>query len=267
MQALRLLEWKHGPTFEEVPEPDPGPGQVLVRIGGAGACHSDLHLMYEFEAGALPGGHRSHSGTRTQAGSKRSGAGVAHLEVGEPVAIYGPWGCGRCHRCVQGMENYCMHQAEIPVMGGGLGADGGMAPLMLVPNARHLVPLGDLDPVAAAPLTDAGLTPYHAIKRSLPLLVPDSTAVVIGAGGLGHMAVQILARALAGDHRCDRPLPGRTRTGANGRCRPRSALRGGRGRGGPRHHRRRGRRSRPRPRRQRRNAADSARPRRGCWVT
>jgi propanol-preferring alcohol dehydrogenase len=70
-----------------------------------------------------------------------------------------------------------------------------MAPFMLVPRSRWLVPLGDLDPVDAAPLTDAGLTPYHAVKRSLPLLVPGSTAVVIGAGGLGHMAVQIL-RAL-----------------------------------------------------------------------
>jgi propanol-preferring alcohol dehydrogenase len=67
-----------------------------------------------------------------------------------------------------------------------------MAPLMLVPNARWLVPLGDLEPVAAAPLTDAGLTPYHAIKRSLPLLVPGTAVVVIGAGGLGHMGVQIL---------------------------------------------------------------------------
>jgi alcohol dehydrogenase, propanol-preferring len=73
-----------------------------------------------------------------------------------------------------------------------LGRDGGMAPFMLVPSARHLVPLGDLDPVEAAPLTDAGLTPYHAIKRSLALLVPGSAAVVIGAGGLGHMAIQLL---------------------------------------------------------------------------
>jgi propanol-preferring alcohol dehydrogenase len=93
------------------------------------------------------------------------------------------------------MENYCEHQAEIGVMGGGLGLDGGMADRMLVPSARHLVALRDLAPAAAAPLTDAGLTPYHAVKRSLPLLVPGSHAVVIGAGGLGHMAVQIL-RAL-----------------------------------------------------------------------
>jgi propanol-preferring alcohol dehydrogenase len=85
-----------------------------------------------------------------------------------------------------------MRQAEIGVLGGGLGLDGGMAPFLLVPDARLLVPLGELDPVEAAPLTDAGLTPYHAIKRSLPVLVPGSTAVVVGAGGLGHMAVQML---------------------------------------------------------------------------
>jgi propanol-preferring alcohol dehydrogenase len=90
------------------------------------------------------------------------------------------------------MENYCEHQSAIGAAGGGLGLDGGMAAKMLVPYARHLVPLGELDPVEAAPLTDAGLTPYHAVKRSLPLLVPGSVAVVIGVGGLGHMAVQVL---------------------------------------------------------------------------
>jgi propanol-preferring alcohol dehydrogenase len=104
------------------------------------------------------------------------------------------------------MENYCERQAEIGAMGGGLGLDGGMAPKMLVPSARLLVPLDDLEPAEAAPLTDAALTPYHAIKRSLPLLIPGSTSVVIGAGGLGHMAVQLLrelcpARVIAVDQR------------------------------------------------------------------
>jgi propanol-preferring alcohol dehydrogenase len=106
------------------------------------------------------------------------------------------------------MENYCERQATLGVYGGGLGLDGGMAPLMRVPSARLLVPLDTLDPVDAAPLTDAGLTPYHAIKRSLPLLTPGSTAVVIGVGGLGHLGVQILrattaARIVAVDSRAD----------------------------------------------------------------
>jgi len=116
--------------------------------------------------------------------------------VGEPVAVYGPWGCGRCRACRLSAENYCEHQAEIGAFGGGLGLDGGMAEYMLVPNPRLLLPLGDLDPREAAPLSDAALTPYHAIKRSLHLLVPGSTAVIVGVGGLGHMGVQIL-RALS----------------------------------------------------------------------
>lgn len=195
MQALRLTEWKHDPELQEVAEPDPGPGQVVVRIGGAGACHSDLHLSHDFEAGLLPWGPPFTIGHENAGWVDSVGAGVTGVEVGEPVLVYGPWGCGLCRRCRLGMENYCEHQAEIGAMGGGLGLDGGMAAKMLVPSSRLLIPLGDLDPVDAAPLTDAGLTPYHAIARSRHLLVPDSTAVVIGAGGLGHMAIQIL-RAL-----------------------------------------------------------------------
>jgi alcohol dehydrogenase, propanol-preferring len=195
MRALRLVDWKHRPEFADVAEPEPGPGEVRVRVGGAGACHSDLHLMYDFEGGMLPWGPPFTLGHENAGWVDALGPGASGVEVGEPVAVYGPWGCGSCHRCVQGLENYCVHQAELQVAGGGLGADGGMASHMVVPNPRHLVPLGDLDPVEAAPLTDAALTPYHAIKRSLPLLVPGSTAVVVGAGGLGHMAVQIL-RAL-----------------------------------------------------------------------
>ena len=90
------------------------------------------------------------------------------------------------------MENYCENQLSMGAMGGGLGADGGMAPYLKVPSTRFLVPLGDVDPIEAAPLTDAGLTSYHAVKRSLSLLVPGTYAVVIGAGGLGHMGVQLL---------------------------------------------------------------------------
>ena len=192
MRALQLTAWKCRPEMREVPDPDPAPGQVVVRVAAAGACHSDLHLMHDFEPGLLPYALPFTLGHENTGIVEAVGAGVEQLAPGEPVAVYGPWGCGRCRNCHRGAENYCERSAELGGAGGGLGFDGGMAALMLVPQARWLVPLGDLDPVKAAPLTDAGLTPYHAIKRSLHLLHGGSTAVVIGAGGLGHLAVQIL---------------------------------------------------------------------------
>ena len=196
MRAVQLVDWKQPPELREVPDPEPGPGQVVIRVGGAGACHSDLHLLDEFEAGMMPFSPPWTLGHENAGWVDALGAGVSGLEVGQPVAVYGPWGCGRCVNCRVGLENYCRRSAEIGAAGGGLGRDGGMAPRMLVPDARLLVPLGDLDPVGAAPLTDAALTPYHAVKRSLSLLGPGSNVVVIGAGGLGHMAIQIV-RALS----------------------------------------------------------------------
>jgi alcohol dehydrogenase, propanol-preferring len=190
VKALRLNGWKQNAELCEVPVPEPRSGQVLVRIGGAGACHSDLHLMHEIDNWpvALPFtiGHENAGWVEA------IGTGVEGVTIGEAVAVYGPWGCGRCRSCQTGFENYCERQSG----GAGLGNDGGMASHMVVPSSRYLVPLGDLDPVQAAPLTDAGLTPYSAIKRSLNLLGPGSSTVVIGCGGLGHIAVQIL-RALS----------------------------------------------------------------------
>jgi len=208
MDAFQLTAWQHAPELRQVPDPDPGPGEVVVRIGGAGACHSDLHLIHDFPEGLVPWDMPFTLGHENAGWVEAVGPGGSRLEVGEPVAVYGAWGCGRCRRCRQGAENYCEDQAVIGAMGPGLGRDGGMAERLLVPSDRYLVPLGDLDPVEAAPLTDAGLTPYHAVKRSLPLLVPGSTAVVIGVGGLGHMAVQILrelspATIIAVDQRAD----------------------------------------------------------------
>jgi len=194
MKAYQLTEWEHPAELREVDVPEPGPGQVLVKIGGAGACHSDLHLM-EWPPGTLGFDVPFTLGHENAGWVAATGAGVEGVELGEAVQVYGPWGCGRCRACRLSAENYCEHQAEIGAFGGGLGLDGGMAEYMLVPSPRLLLPLGDLDPREAAPLSDAALTPYHAIKRSLHLLVPGSTAVVIGVGGLGHMGVQIL-RAL-----------------------------------------------------------------------
>jgi propanol-preferring alcohol dehydrogenase len=203
MKAYRFVEWQQPPELVDVPVPEPGPGEVLIKVGGSGACHSDLHIM-DWPEGQLPWRLPFTLGHETAGWVADLGAGVTGVEVGEAVAVYGPWGCGRCHACRQGMENYCARAAEIGANGGGLGLDGGMAEYMLVPSPRLLVPLYGMDPVAAAPLGDAALTPYHAIKRSLGLLVPGTTAVIIGVGGLGHMAVQILrtlspARIVASD--------------------------------------------------------------------
>ncbi|HLS69119.1 MAG TPA: NAD(P)-dependent alcohol dehydrogenase [Kiloniellales bacterium] len=188
------------PEIVDLPKPEPQAGQVLLKIAGAGVCHSDLHVL-DGEVG-IPGPFTlGHENAGWIAGL---GSGVTGWKEGDAVAVYGPWGCGACRTCQTSSENYCENHASIPALGGGLGTDGGMAEYMLVPSSRLLVPLGDLDPVAAAPLSDAALTPYHAIKRALPLLTPDATVLVIGIGGLGHMALQILqamtpARLIAAD--------------------------------------------------------------------
>ena len=192
MQAVRFVGVGNQARIDDVPKPSPGPGQVLIKIGGAGVCHSDLHVMEE-DLGFKPPFTLGHENAGWIAAL---GQGVAGFKEGDPVAVYGPWGCGRCHACQLSMENYCENWAQMDGFGGGLGRDGGMADYMLVPSARLLVPLGDLSPGKAAPLSDAALTPYHAIKRALPYLNADSTVVVIGVGGLGHMAIQLL-RVLA----------------------------------------------------------------------
>ena len=199
MKAVRYVEAGRDPEIADVVKPSPGPGQVLIRIAGAGVCHSDLHILdHGFGAQSFTLGHEN-AGWIAELGE-----GVSGWKEGDPVAVYGPWGCGQCKTCQSSAENYCERHASLPTMGGGLGSDGGMAEYMIVPSARLLVPLGDLDPVQAAPLSDAGLTPYHAVKAALPRLTPDATVLVLGIGGLGHMAVQILrsvssAQIIAGD--------------------------------------------------------------------
>jgi propanol-preferring alcohol dehydrogenase len=197
MKALQYTAIGRPPEIREVPTPEPRPGEVLVRTTAAGVCHSDQYTMdrtaedYEFGFPLTLG----HEGAGIVAGL---GAGAANggVKEGDAVAVYGAWGCGYCRACATGAENYCLNADAMKIGWPGFEAPGFMAEYMVVPSARHLVPLGGLDPVENVPLTDAGLTPYHAIKPSLPKLVPGSTAVVIGAGGLGHLAIQML-RALA----------------------------------------------------------------------
>jgi alcohol dehydrogenase, propanol-preferring len=205
MKALQLIDWKTDPELVEVPKPTPGPGEVVVKIAGAGACHSDLHLMHDFEPGMMPWKLPFTLGHENAGWVDSVGYGVTTVSKGDAVVVYGAWGCGKCSRCRQGFENYCENQAEAPVVNGGcgLGLDGGMAEYLLVPAER--LPDG-LDPATAAALTDAGLTPYHAIRRSWSKMAPTSTVVVVGVGGLGHIAVQLVkattaAKVIAVDNR------------------------------------------------------------------
>ena len=191
MKAIQIVKPGTEPELREVDKPTPGPGQVLLKVSAAGACHSDdfvLNMPADGFPYPLPM-TLGHEGVGVVA---ETGTGVDNVSEGTAVAVYGPWGCGVCHFCSRGMENYCSRAAELSITPPGLGVDGAMAEYMLVDDPRHLVPIGDLDPVRTAPLTDAGLTPYHAIKASLPKLVGGTTAVVIGAGGLGHVAIQLL---------------------------------------------------------------------------
>lgn len=186
MKAFRLVA-PHTTELHDIERPSPGPGEVLIRVGAAGACHSDLHIIEADNALGMPMpltlGHENAGWVET------IGAGVGGVERGQAVAIYGIVACGHCIACLAGKDNECRRTGPGGI---GLGRDGGMADYVVVP-ARQLVEIGDLDVVQAAPLTDAGLTPFHAINLTRRNLRPGSTCIVIGAGGLGHLAVQILA--------------------------------------------------------------------------
>ncbi|MEJ0048185.1 MAG: NAD(P)-dependent alcohol dehydrogenase [Rhodospirillales bacterium] len=204
MRAYRLLKAGTMPEVVEVPIPQPGPGQIRLRTAGAGLCHSDL-LVIHADPPIFP--VPSTLGHEATGWIDAVGSGVEGFAAGEAYGVYFPWGCGRCQPCACGNENVCHKSAQ--VAGFAMGRDGGMAEYLLVDDARHLVPLGQLDPIAAAPLMCAGITTYHAIAHSLPLLQAGSTAVLIGIGGLGHLAIQLIkalspARVIAIDTQAEK---------------------------------------------------------------
>ena len=191
MLAYRLLEAQTQPEFQEVPEPHAAPGQVVVRVAGSGLCHTDFTVISRERSYWNEQPPPFTLGHEIAGWVEEAGTGVTKFRHGDAVAVNPSWAsCGRCHMCRSGEENHCLYQKAIRAPG--VGYDGGHAPYVLVPEARFLVPIGDLDPVEAAPLTDAGITTYSAIKPALPGIWPGSTAVVIGVGGLGIYAVQFL---------------------------------------------------------------------------
>ena len=190
MRAARLHPGERSLRIEDVPVPEPAGDQVLVRVAGAGVCHSDLHVLDgmfdDFVRLPVTMGHEIAG--RVEA----LGPDARDLEPGAPVVVMVGWGCGHCEWCVSGHEQLCLTGDEA-----GATLDGGFAEYVLVPHRRHVVPLGGLDPLEATPFGCAALCPYAAVNRVRSHLSGGSTLVVIGAGGLGQYGIQF-ARVLTG---------------------------------------------------------------------
>jgi alcohol dehydrogenase, propanol-preferring len=185
VRAYRLLGVQHA-ALVDVHKPRPRADEVLLQVTAAGVCHTDVTLLRSPTPGAasLP----VTLGHEIVGRIEQLGADVRDWSAGSAAAVYELIGCGRCAVCRRGQDNLCSEASPaVP----GITRDGGMADYVVVP-ARNLVALGPLDPVAAAPLTDAGMTALHAVGRGRPFLGGDARAVVIGIGGLGHLAVQFV---------------------------------------------------------------------------
>jgi NAD+-dependent secondary alcohol dehydrogenase Adh1 len=193
MKAVRLHGYHQQPVIDEVPEPTiSGPHDVIVKIGGAGVCRTDLHIIEgQWEQAMNPTlpytiGHENAGWVHA------IGSDVSNVAVGDTVILHPTPTCGLCHACRAGQDMHC-EQSVFP----GLGVDGGMAEYLLT-SARACVKLDpETQPKDVAALADAGITAYHAVRKALPLLYPGTTAVVTGAGGLGHIGIQCLAALTA----------------------------------------------------------------------
>jgi alcohol dehydrogenase, propanol-preferring len=182
MRAAVVNSFVEPLTIEDRPIPEPGAGQVLVRIEASGLCHTDIHAARgEWPVKPTPPFVPGHEGVGVVT---KIGAGVTEAKVGDRVAVpWLGWACGICEYCVSGWETLCLSQHNT-----GYGVDGGFAEYV-VASARYVghVPDG-VDPFDAAPLTCAGVTTYKAVKMSG--VGPSDICAVFGIGGLGHLAMQ-----------------------------------------------------------------------------
>ena len=193
MKAVRLHAFHQQPQLDEVPDPKiSGPLDVIVKIGGAGVCRTDLHIM-EGQWDAAMGTPLPYILGHENAGWVHEiGSAVTNVAVGDTVILHPTPTCGLCHACRAGDDMHCVN-SSFP----GLSTDGGMAEYLLT-SARACVKLDpQTRPEDVAALADAGITAYHAVRKALPLLYPGTTCVVIGAGGLGHIGIQCLAALTA----------------------------------------------------------------------
>jgi len=188
MKAVRLHEYGERPAVEEVAEPEiTDPLDVIVRIGGAGLCRTDLHII-EGQWKEKSGVELPYTLGHENAGwVQEVGSAVTNVAEGDAVIVHPLITCGLCRACRAGDDMHC--EANLFP---GISTNGGFAELLKT-NARAVVKLPDVvEPKDVAAHADAGLTAYHAVKKAERLLYPGTTAVVIGAGGLGHIGIQSL---------------------------------------------------------------------------
>ena len=187
MKAARLHEYGKPFQIDDIPTPEVKGAETLVRVVASYVCSSDIGLIKRERPWAkmpmIPG----HNVTGV---IEDIGPDVSGFKKGDAVAVYGAWGCGECILCHRGDEQLCDPKKWV-----GFGPDGGYAEYLLVPAQRHLIKIDGLDPYEVAPLLDAGLTAYRAVKQALPLLYPGAAIAILGVGNIGYYAVQI-AKAL-----------------------------------------------------------------------
>jgi len=193
MKAVRLHAYHQQPVVEEVPEPTiNGPHDVIVKIGGAGVCRTDLHIILGQWAEAMDVALPYTIGHENAGWVHEVGSAVTNVAVGDTVILHPTPTCGLCRACRAGQDMHCS-ESVFP----GLDSDGGMAELLLT-SARACVKLDpSTRPEDVAALADAGITAYHAVRKAIPLLYPGTTCAVIGAGGLGHIGIQCLSALTA----------------------------------------------------------------------
>jgi NAD+-dependent secondary alcohol dehydrogenase Adh1 len=193
VKAVRLHEFHKPPVVDDIPEPTiRGPLDVIVKVGGAGVCRTDLHIMEGQWDAAMHTPLPYVLGHENAGWVHEVGPGVTNVAVGDTVILHPLVTCGLCRACRAGDDMHCVN-SEFP----GLSRDGGMAEYLLT-SARACIKLDPAtQPKDVAALADAGITAYHAVRKAIPLLYPGTACVVIGAGGLGHIGIQCLAALTA----------------------------------------------------------------------
>lgn len=188
MRAVQVVGYHSKLKMAEIPEPEiDGSFDVIVRIGGAGVCRTDIHILegqWEEKSGVtLPYtiGHENAGWVHAV------GDAVTNVAVGDKVILHPLMTCGLCRACRFGDDVHC-ENSQFP----GIDTNGGYAEYLLT-NARSVVKIDDsLEPADIAALADAGLTAYHAVAKAARATRPGDVCVMIGAGGLGHIGIQVM---------------------------------------------------------------------------